>query len=740
MLSRSAITKLKAVLIIDLVLVAAAAGTYLYLTNQGIISTAAKPAEFKVTDLTITPSETEEAEPVVISANITNIGNLEGTYDANLTINNVLTQNQTVVVPGNSTSVIVEFTVIEEKVGNYTVGLGGLTGSFRIKEAPPTASNIHLSNPLVNPYENWANETTFFAVTADNPSSEADKLTIKFTVDGSLVEIRKIEMAAGATTTLEFNYTATTEGKHTYQINSITGTFTIVRTGYHTLTINRSGGGSTPLTFTLDGVSHNTPYTELLPVGRYTLSAPEVVTLATGVVAFSYWSTGATTSTITFDLQDRTIIVATYTLISGYASCPSLYIWNGTGYTHVTDVSNAGWLGYINYINANGEIVFGGGNPWDYVKLDKNLLATKNGYFDMTLTQQWDEIFYLDAAYMLVVDHPIGTDVYSTMSNYINQAFNGQIYTVNKNNILLPVSATNEKGQNVLPQISQIDQVFTLGSNGLLSPSWNNITLNQLTLDLGNLSAAKQIKLVINGMVDWGEPGPYYNWIDAFKAAAAQGLVPNGTQVNPAPYMEVKDANGNWIRISQDRQMPTPSDYTARSFAVDLTGLFPADVSDYQLRITNFWNVTFDYIGIDTTAQANITIQRINPTATLSQIWESQGTSSGTFTRYGDVAPLLLSADDMYVIGRQGDQISLQFPTDNLTPLAAGMERDYFVFVASWFKDPPGNWGYQFDFTTNPLPFVKMTGFPYPATESYPYDAEHMRYLIEYNTRIISPP
>ena len=740
MLSRSAITKLKAILIIDLIIVAAAAGTYLYLTNQGIISTAAKPAEFKVTDLTITPSETEEAEPVVISANITNIGNLEGTYDANLTINNVLTQNQTVVVPGNSTSVIVEFTVIEEKVGNYTVGLGGLTGSFRIKEAPPTASNIHLSNPLVNPYENWANETTFFVVTADNPSSEADKLTIKFTVDGSLVEIRKIEMAAGATTTLEFNYTATTEGKHTYQINSITGTFTIVRTGYHTLTINRSGGGSTPLTFTLDGVSHNTPYTELLPVGRYTLSAPDVVTLATGVVAFSYWSTGATTSTITFDLQDRTIIVATYTLISGYASCPSLYIWNGTGYTHVTDVSNAGWLGYINYINANGEIVFGGGTPWDYIKLDKNLLATKNGYFDMTLTQQWDEIFYLDAAYMLVVDHPVGTDVYSTMSNYINQAFNGQIYTVNKTGLRLPVSATNEKGQNVLPQISQIDGVFTPGSNGVQSPSWNSITLNQLTLDLGNLSAAKQIKLVINGMVDWGEAGPYYDWIDAFKAAAAQGLVPNGTEVNPAPYMEIKDANGNWIRISQDRQMPTPSDYTARSFAVDLTGLFPAGVSGYQLRITNFWNVTFDYIGIDTTAQANITIQRINPIATLDQIWESQGTSSGTFTRYGDVAPLLLSADDMYVIGRQGDQISLQFPTDNLTPLAAGMERDYFVFVASWFKDPPGNWGYQFDFTTNPLPFVKMSGFPYPATESYPYDAEHLQYILEYNTRIISPP
>src|SRR5208283_5692697 len=117
-----------------------------------------------------------------------------------------------------------------------------------------------------------------------------------------------------------------------------------------------------------------------------------------------------------------------------------------------------------------------------------------------------------------------------------------------------------------------------------LSPSWNNITLNQLTLDLGNLSSAKQIKLVINGMVDWGSPDAYNNWVNSFKAAAAQGLVPNGTQITPAAYMEVKYQNGTWIPVPQDRQMPIPSDSNPRTFVVDLTGLFPAGVSDYQIR------------------------------------------------------------------------------------------------------------------------------------------------------------
>jgi hypothetical protein len=740
--SRSAVTKLKAILVIDLIIVAAAAGTFLYLQNQGLLATAAKEAEFTVTDLSITPSEAEEAEPILISANITNIGDLDGTYDANLTINGVITQTQIVEVPGNKTSVIVEFTVIEEILGEYTVELGGLNGTFKIKEAPPSASNIHLSSPLATPYEGWANESITISVAANNPSGEADTLTIRFRVDDLLVETRKIELAAGATTTVEFTYNTTIEGKHTFQVNSITGTFVIVPTGYHSLTVTRSGGGSRPLTFTLDGVTHNSPYTELLPVGKYTISAPTIVDVGTGILEFSYWNTGATTPTITIDLQDRTFIIATYIVISGFASCPSLYYWNGTDYIHVTEVSNAGWLGYMDYINENGNIVYGGGNPWDYVKLPNNQLTPRNGYYDIILSQQWDEIFYIDAAYMLAVDHPVNVDVYSTMSNYINQEFNGDIYTVSKDNLLTPISAVNEKGENVLPQIAQIDGVFTPGINGLLSPSWDNITLNQLTLDLGDLSSAPQIKLVINGMVDWGPPEPYYDWINGFLAASNEGLVPNGTQINPAPYMEVKDANGQWVRVPQNRQMPTPSDYVPRSFAVDLTGLFPSDVNDYQLRITNFWNVTFDYIGLDITPQENITVQRIDPTATLQRMdfGETATTASGSITRYGDVTPLVLNADDMYVIGIQGDQVALKFPTDDLPPVEEGMERDFFIFVASWFKDPPGNWGYGFEFTVDPLPFINMSGFPYPSSESYPYDQAHLTYLQEYNTRTINPP
>jgi hypothetical protein len=142
----------------------------------------------------------------------------------------------------------------------------------------------------------------------------------------------------------------------------------------------------------------------------------------------------------------------------------------------------------------------------------------------MVLSQQWDELYYLDSAQLLVIDHPVGTDVYMSMTSYLSDGSTGKVYTVTNGNLLSPASATNEKGQNVLSQLSTQDGTFTPGINGYDSV-WNNITLNQLTLDLGNLKGAPQVKLVITGMVDWGLADPYYEWIDSFKEAAAQGLV-----------------------------------------------------------------------------------------------------------------------------------------------------------------------------------------------------------------------
>jgi hypothetical protein len=743
MLSRSAAVKLKAILIIDLIIVGAAAGVYFYFQGQGLIAIGAKPATFTLSDLSINPLEAFVGESVQISVNLTNVGDVEGNQTVSLEINSILKDTMNATLAGNFSSQIIEFTDLEMAPGNYSVNIGELAGAFLIKPAPPESSKIVLSNFISNPYEIWANDNITLTATATNPSTETENLTVKAVIDDVIVGTQLISLDAGASQKVQITVNASEvkEGKHVAKLNTLSGSFMVVQTGYHTLIINRSGGGSKALPFTLNGVDYQTAYQAVLPVGEYSITVPNPFNVGTGVLEFSYWSDGNRNPSRTFTLNSRMILVVTYTLISGYASCPSLYVWNGTGYSYVTDVSNPGWLGYISHINSNGQVVFGGGNPWDYVKLDSNLVGVNNGNFDMTLAQQWDELYYLDSAYLLVVDHPTGTDAYTSMTNYLNKGSTGQIYTTTSGSLLSPISATNEQGQNVLSQILQKDGVYTPGINGIESQRWDNISLNKLTLDLGNLTSSPAIKLVITGMVDWGLAETYYTWINQFKNAAAQGILPDGTQIMPAPYMEIKAANGTWIRAPQDRQIPLPSDYNARTFTVDLTGLFPADVNDCQVRFTNFWNVTYDYIGIDTSPNQNITIQKLAPNSSvMSQMWDTQSNSSGTFTRYGDVTPLIQNADDMFVIGRQGDQVNMQFSTANLNATEPGMVRDYFFVVACWFKDPPGAWGYGFNFTVDPLPFMNMSGFPYPTSESYPNDAVHLEYIQQYNTRLITQP
>jgi len=371
MLSHSAIVKLKAILVIDLIIVGAAAGVYFYLQNEGMIAGATRPAEFTLKNLIISPSEATAGNAVQISVNVTNIGDLQGNETVNFEINNAVKDTENVSLVAGS-SQIVQFTDIETSPGNYSLKIGDLTGNFIIKPAPPESSKIVLSNLRVDPWEVWANQTVTLTATAQNPTTEADNLTVKVAVDGAVVQTEVIQLDAGKTQTVEFNVTAgVAEGQYNVTVNSLPGVFTVVETGYHTLMVNRSGGGPKPLPFTLDGQDYSTPYDALLPVGEHTISVPSPYDVGTGVVGFSYWSDGNTNPTRTFTLDKWTILVATYYVISGYASCPSLFIWNGTGYSYVTDVANSGWLGYIGSINQNGNIIFSGGNPWDYVKLTK---------------------------------------------------------------------------------------------------------------------------------------------------------------------------------------------------------------------------------------------------------------------------------------------------------------------------------------------------------------------------------
>jgi hypothetical protein len=749
MLNRQAITKLKAVLIVDLIITAFAFGGYFY-----VQSTFERPksAAFVLSDLVVSPSEADFGQPVTISVNVTNLGEEAGSYSVNLLIDDASFENKTVQLPG-AESVIVEFTVDSAAEGSHSVTIEDLTGSFTVIAAPPPPSDgggggeptsVKLSSLKINPLEGWPGVAASISVEAKNSGGPSQSTSVSLYVGSTLIDSKDLVVPSGLTITVRFSWTPPSEGSYSIKVSTPSDylilNYKVVPSGLHTLSVTISPSGNAD--FTVDGKGFTTPYAGLFSAGLHTVAVEP--SDPTGTNLFIRWEDGSTSPTRVIGLSDTKSITAFFT--GGASSCPALYVWNGNSYDYVAEVSNHGWLGYINYVTGDPDwpIVYWRNNPWDYIPLNnwqlQPIAGTSYNYYDMKLTQRWNEIFYLDAAYMVVVDHPADVNVYSTMvEQYLNPDYMGNIYTVSKNP-LTPISAVNEKGENVLPQISAIDDVFTPGIHGIQSPEWNETQWNTLTLNLGDLSGAQQIKLVIRGMVDWGSADDYNNWIDKFFAPD----VPAGTQITPAPYMEVKNANGDWVRVQEDRQFPIAPE-VARTFVVDLTGLFPTD--DYSLRISNFWNVTFDYIGVDTTSQQNITIQKVYPIADLHQYFSTTSAASGNFTKYGDVSALLREADDMYVIGKQGDEVHLQFPTTNLTAVPEGMQRDLFFYVALWFKDEYGNWGYGFPFEVDPMPFLNMSGFPYPLVdtayfpgEAYPTDSAHLAYLAEWNTRVANPP
>src|SRR5262249_20932312 len=107
----------------------------------------------------------------------------------------------------------------------------------------------------------------------------------------------------------------------------------------------------------------------------------------------------------------------------------------------------------------------------------------------------------------------------------------------------------------------------------------------------------------------------------------------------------------------------------------------------------------------------------------------------GNYTRYGDVTDLMKAPDDMYAVMASGDEVTAEFDTAELPALPSGWHRTLLVYADAYEKAMETYT--PFPDTVAPLPFHHMSKFPYPPSEHYPNDLEHLRYLLEYNTRHI---
>jgi len=97
------------------------------------------PAAFTISNLVITPAEVDIGETVTITLQVVNTGDLEGTYEVTLKINNVVLETKEVTLAGGA-SKLVTFTTSRDTAGPYLADADGLYGTFRVKAPPPLTS------------------------------------------------------------------------------------------------------------------------------------------------------------------------------------------------------------------------------------------------------------------------------------------------------------------------------------------------------------------------------------------------------------------------------------------------------------------------------------------------------------------------------------------------------------------------------------------------------------------------
>ena len=718
MVSRSAINKSRAILIC-LIAVGALVelGTYYYVQNYTSFPITPVLAKFQLGNLTINPFEASVGQPINVSVGVVNEGDVEGSYSLSFKINDSVVQTQQVALSANE-SQDVTFRTSEASDGIYNVTVGNLAGIFTVTATPlPMPTTLTAAN-MVCPLEAWPGQLVNVSVEVSNTGNGNISYSLPFFVNGAVAQSVQVQLAAGTSENVTTALTESNNGTYVVSAGGQNAQFTIVPTGYYTLSYYSSYDG---LPFTLDGVSEVSPFSELVAVGDHTLTVPstaQVTESLRGTVTWDFdsWDDGSTSLSITVNVQGETILATNYAYTG---SCPSLFALNGSEYTYVSEVNDGtGWLGYLEYFQPDGTMVFSYNYPYDYIKLDSTQLQPINGFYNFKITELSDEIFYLDSVQMIAVDHPANVNVFSTASTFIyNLTGQGTIYTVS-DKLATPVSAVNSTGQNVLPLISTLDQNFTTGTTW----SWQSLTLN-----LGNLTGAQQINMLVAAKIVW--PSTQAGGENFMTYANQPGVVPS-----PPPYMQVLAPNGSWVNVPNDREFPIPHT-TNSEFDVNLTGLFLPN--NYELKINYYQDIQFDYIGISTTPQQTIIVNTLPLTsATLEQAFPVYNPSStGAFTKYGDVTALLQSADNQFVIGREGDSVSLQFSAANLPQLPKGWERTFFIIPNCWFK---GKGLPYVPFTVNLLPFQAMTSFPYPSNETYPYTTANLAYLSEYNTRIFN--
>lgn len=375
------------------------------------------------------------------------------------------------------------------------------------------------------------------------------------------------------------------------------------------------------------------------------------------------------------------------------ASCPVLFVWNGEKFEYVSDILGVAGIGF-----AIGPGQYAEPRPWENFMLPNNLLKSKDGVYELLLTEPMEEVMYLDNARLEVYDLPPGWHLALDERMGINAPFpTGEAFVYQ--DFISPLNAFNGEHQdvtnsillrdNIAAPIPEADKRFL----GLTKEA------HQLTVTFSEpINETNNPHLLIDGWVEY----PYSQ--TSFSAWQA------GEVYKPAS-LEVRTPDGQWHMLYKDFGYPAGM---PRQMSLPLINL-PNGVDAIRLsaRMEIFW----DRIGLvysqsleQQSSTADSAIKREAPLlaasaedfgfakrSTLAQkrphydfeqsqpIWDTRY-PTGYYSQLGDVTELVKEHDSALAIIGPGEGIRLQFAATQ-APLKAGWQRVYVLSSKGWVKD-----------------------------------------------------
>ncbi len=422
-------------------------------------------------------------------------------------------------------------------------------------------------------------------------------------------------------------------------------------------------------------------------------------------------------------------------------SCPFLYTWDGEKFVFFKDMMWRSALGMPKGIMGGSTQYAFADASREYLKIPGHMLKEKDGKYILQVTSELWETIYMDEIKIVAVDHPAPVEI------EVDERFTPPPFPpmniCNVRNILKPVKAIDEAGNDVLSQIKEKDDIYI---SNLKPEKYQGVTqMKELILDPGKEVKTENLHLFLKG------------WIFPTDASINVAIAQSEDIMVIPPMLQVLNEACEWVTVDENIGFPMGKDKT---MVIDLENKF---LSEYRLvRILTNMEIYWDQIYFGQNDEDSpVQITELKPISAdlhyrgFSRMYRKGGRYgphwfdydevtegqqwrdlTGAYTRYGEVNKLLLEADNQYIITNAGDEITVKFDAGALPSLPEGWERDFLIYSVGWVKD--GDLNTAHGQTVKPLPFHGMSSYPFQRDESYPDDEALKKYHQEYNTRTVT--